>query len=60
MINECFPRIEGWGWNLIKMHAFTKMPHYMLKFGSAINCSEQIGERALTGIVKDHARKTQQ
>jgi hypothetical protein len=22
MIKECFPRIEGWGWNLPKMHAF--------------------------------------
>ncbi len=24
MIKECFPRIEGWGWNLPKMHAFAK------------------------------------
>jgi hypothetical protein len=36
LIKECFPRDEGLGWNLPKMHAFAKMPHnMMLKFGSA-------------------------
>jgi hypothetical protein len=34
------------------MHAFAKMPHYMLRFGSANNFSGQIGERALKAIVK--------
>ena len=24
MIQECFPRTDGWGWNLPKMHAFAK------------------------------------
>jgi hypothetical protein len=24
LIKECFPRGEGWGWNLPKMHAFAK------------------------------------
>ncbi len=47
MIQECFPRTDGWGWNLPKMHAFAKMPYYMLRFGSANNFSGQIGERAL-------------
>jgi hypothetical protein len=28
------------------MHAFAKMPHYMLRFGSANNFSGQIGERS--------------
>jgi hypothetical protein len=37
LIKECFPRDEGWGWDLLKMHAFAKMPHNMLKFGSANN-----------------------
>ena len=60
MIQECFPRTDGWGWNLPKMHAFAKMPHYMLRFGSANNFSGQIGERALKAIVKDHAARTQQ
>jgi hypothetical protein len=41
------------------MHAFAKMPHNMLKFGSANNFSGNIGEWALRGIVKDHAEKTQ-
>ncbi len=41
------------------MHAFAKMPHNMLKFGSANNFSGNIGERALKEIVKDHAEKTQ-
>jgi hypothetical protein len=59
LITECFPRDEGWRWNLPKMHAFAKMPHNMLKFGSAINFSGIIGERSLKGIVKDHAEKTQ-
>jgi hypothetical protein len=40
------------------MHAFAKMPHNMLKFGSANKFLGNIGERALKGIVKDHAEKT--
>jgi hypothetical protein len=59
LIKECFPRDEGWGWNLPKMHAFAKMPHNMLKFVLANIFSGNIGERALKGIVKDHAEKTQ-
>jgi hypothetical protein len=42
------------------MHALAKMPKNMLKFGSANNFCRQIGERALKGIVKDHAQQTQQ
>jgi hypothetical protein len=41
------------------MHALVKMPQNMLKFGSANNFCGQIGERALKGIVKDHAQQTQ-
>lgn len=59
LIKKCFPREDGWGWNLPKMHALSRMPHYMMKFGSANNFSGQIGERALKGIVKDHADRTQ-
>ncbi len=59
MIKDCFPQEDGWGWNLPKMRAYAKMPHYMLKFGSAGNFSGQIGERLLKGIVKDHAACTQ-
>ncbi len=35
-----------------------KMPSNIPKFGSANNFSGKIGERALKGIVKDHADKT--
>jgi len=59
LLKQCFPRDEGWGWNIAKMHAFTRMPLYMLQFGSATNFSGQIGERALKSIVKDHAVRTQ-
>ncbi len=59
LIKMCFPRDEGWGWNLPKMHAFAKIPHNMLRFGSANKFSGNIGERALKGIVKNHAEKTQ-
>ncbi len=57
MIHECFPRTDGWGWNLPKMHAFAKMHHYMLRFGSANNFSGQLGERALKGIVIAHLKR---
>ena len=59
MIKQCFLREEGWGCNLPKMHALAKMPSNILKFGSAINFSGNIGERALKRIVKDCADKTQ-
>jgi hypothetical protein len=59
MIKQCFPREEGWGWNLPKIHAFAKMPSNIHKFGSVNNFSGNIGEHALKGIVKDYADKTQ-
>ena len=58
-IQKCFPKFWGHLWNIPKMHGLAKMLHYMLKFGMAKNFSGQIGERALKGIVKDHAQKTQ-
>jgi hypothetical protein len=42
-----------------KCMAFSKMTSNILKFGSVNNFSGNIGERALKGIVKDHADKTQ-
>ncbi len=58
-IKKCFPRIDGNGWNIPKMHSLAKMLHYMQQFGSANNFSGQIEERALKSMVKDHAQKTQ-
>ena len=60
LIKLCFPRTDGNGWNVPKMHALAKMPPNVLKFGSANNSCGQIGEQALKGIVKDHAQQTQQ
>ncbi len=57
LIKQCFPREEGWGWNLPKMHAFAKNSSNILKFGSVNNVSGNIGEPALKGIVNDHADK---
>jgi hypothetical protein len=45
LIKDCFPRDEGGGWNLPKMHAFAKIPLKMLKFGPANIFSGDIGER---------------
>ena len=59
LIQQCYPRVDGFGWKIPKMHALSKMPDTVLKFGSANNFSGQIGERALKGIVKDHASRTQ-
>jgi hypothetical protein len=58
-IKRCFPRIDGSGWNIPKMHSFAKMLHYMQQFGSANNFSGKIGESALKSMVKDHAQQTQ-
>jgi hypothetical protein len=57
LIKECFPRDGGWGWNLPKMHAFAKIAHSMLKFGSANNFSGYIGEHALKGNCEISCRK---
>jgi hypothetical protein len=58
-IKKCFPRIDGNGWNIPKMHSLAQMLHYMQNFGCANNFSGQIGERALKSMVKDHAQQTQ-
>jgi hypothetical protein len=59
MIKDCFPRDEDWGWNYPKNARVAKMPVNMLKFGSANIFSDNIGERALKGIVKDDAERKQ-
>jgi hypothetical protein len=39
------------------MHAFAKMSHNVLKFGSSNNFSGNIREQALKGIVEDLQKK---
>ncbi len=46
-IKKCFKRIDGYGWNIPKMHSLAKILHYMQQYGSANNFSGKIGERAL-------------
>ena len=59
LIQHCFPRDSGNGWNIPKIHSLSKMIFYMLKFGCVRNFSGQVGERALQRIVKNHAQVTQ-
>jgi hypothetical protein len=58
-IKTSFPRQDGNGWSLPKLHSLSKMLHYMSKFGKAKNFSGQVGERVLKSIVKDHSQQTQ-
>ena len=57
-IKHCFPREEGNGWGLPKIHSLGCMLYYMMKFGKAKNFSGQMGERALKKVVKDPAENT--
>jgi hypothetical protein len=57
LIKECFPRDEGWGWNLPKMHAFAKMPYNMLKFVSANNFSFHHRGTGIEGNCERSCRK---
>ena len=59
LIQTCFPRNNGNGWCIPKMHSLAKMTHYMKQFGCAQNFSGQVGERVLKTIVKNHAQQTQ-
>ena len=60
MIKHYFPRKEGNGWKIPKMHALAILLHYVQKFGYASGFSGETGERFLKLIVKDMARHTQQ
>ena len=57
-IKKCFPRVDGQGWDLPKIHSAANMPYYMLKFGNGKGVSGQTGERALKGIVNSFVAKS--
>jgi hypothetical protein len=59
LIKSSFPRTDGNGWCIPKMHSLAKMIHYMLQFGKAKNFCGQVGERVLKSVVKNHAQQTQ-
>jgi len=60
MIKYSFPREEGNGWKIPKVHALATILHFVQKFGCASGFSGETGERFLKTIVKDMARITQQ
>ena len=51
IIQSCFPRSTGNGWNIPKMHILTRMIPNMLKFGAAEVFSGQHGERFIMSVV---------
>ena len=59
LIQHCFPRGEGQGYKLPKVHAFVTMPQNIMKFGCGDNFSGETGERQLKSVVKDLAKTTQ-
>ena len=58
-IQMCFPRPDGNGWDIPKVHSMAKMLYYMKKIGKALNFSSQQGESSLKTIMKNHAQQTQ-
>ena len=59
LIKRSFPRTDGNGWCIPKIHSLAKMIHYMQQFGKAKNFCGQVGERVLKSVVKNHAQQTQ-
>ena len=54
-----FPRDEGEGWSLPKVHGFLLMALYMTAYGNAANFYGGDGERSHITFVKDNAQNTQ-
>ena len=50
MIKHCFPRREGHGWKIPKMHALAVLLYYVQKFGCASGFSGETGERFLNPL----------
>ena len=54
-----FPREEGEGWRIPKVHSLTKFPQYIQMFGSAVNFYGGHGESHLKTFMKQLAPFTQ-
>ncbi len=52
LMQHVFPRLDGQGWKIPKVHGLTKFQHYMKIFGSARNFCGAVGENNHK-IVKD-------
>ena len=59
MMQELFPRADGHGYNLPKMHGMTNMQEYVWLFGSLMNCYSGPGEASHKCFVKSLGWKTQ-
>jgi hypothetical protein len=59
MMQELFPRTDGHGYNLPKMHGMTKMQEYVCLFGSQMNCYGGPGEASHKCFVKAPGLETQ-
>jgi hypothetical protein len=59
MVKDVFPREQGQGWKLPKMHGLTKMQSYICLFGSGINFFGGPGESYHKKFVKDTGNNTQ-
>ena len=59
LVQKVFPRTDGHGWNLPKMHGLTKMQYYICLFGSGINFFGGPGECNHKRLVKDTGNNTQ-
>jgi hypothetical protein len=59
LLKRCFPREDGYGWNIPKFHLWTQMLRFVQRFGSASVFDGGTGERFLKSIVKDLIRNTQ-
>ena len=59
LIKKIFPREDGHGWNVSKVHGLTKMQFYITLFGSGINFFGGPGECNHKRFVKDTGKNTQ-
>ena len=59
MMQDVFPRTDGQGWQLPKVHGLTKMQSYICLFGSGINFFGGPGEANHKKFVKDTGYNTQ-
>ena len=58
-IMDFFPREEGNGWDIPKIHGFLQMVFYIQFYGNALNFFTGPGEHAHIRLLKDNARRTQ-
>ncbi len=58
-MQHVFPRLDGQGWKIPKVHGLTKFQHYMKLFGSTSNFYGAVGENNHKKIVEETGNNTQ-